>query len=324
MGGYGVRTVFLMVLMAGLLMVIGYAFGGTTWLIIFGVIAIAMNFFSFWKSDSIIRTAMGAQEVTPQQQPMLHRIVERAAVDAGLPKPKVYVVDTPVPNAFATGRSPNHAAVAATTGIMSILTERELAGVMAHELAHVKNRDTLWSTMVAMMASVVMLVAMLAKWSLMFALLFGGMGNNNSDGDGVGHIAAALVLAFVAPVIAGMIQMAVSRQREYGADEMGARQLARPARPRQRPDQAPGRQPGAAGAPRRRGDGDRRIRQSPLHRQPARRRPRQVVQQPPAHRRPRRAPPPTGPRNRPDFLAVGIDVSSARRQRQLWQALSLP
>ena len=223
MGGYGVRTVFLMVLMAGLLMVIGYAIGGTLWLTIFGVIAIAMNFFSFWKSDSIIRTAMGAQEVTPQQQPMLHRIVERAAVDAQLPKPKIYLVDTPVPNAFATGRSPNHAAVAATTGIMSILTERELAGVMAHELAHVKNRDTLWSTMVAMMASVVMLVAMLAKWSLMFALLFGGMGNNNSDGDGVGHIAAALVLAFVAPVIAGMIQMAVSRQREYGADEMGAR-----------------------------------------------------------------------------------------------------
>lgn len=223
MGGYGVRTVFLMVLMAGLLMVIGYAFGGTTWLIIFGVIAIAMNFFSYWKSDSIIRTAMGAQEVTAQQQPMLHRIVERAAVDAELPKPKIYVVDTPVPNAFATGRSPNHAAVAATTGIMSILTERELAGVMAHEMAHVKNRDTLWSTMVAMMASVIMLVAMLAKWSLMLAFLFGGMGGNNEQGGGVGHLAAMLVLAFVAPVIAGMIQMAVSRQREYGADEMGAR-----------------------------------------------------------------------------------------------------
>ena len=223
MRGYGVRTVFLMVLMAGLLMVIGYAIGGATWLIIFGVIAIAMNFFSYWKSDSIIRTAMGAQEVTPQQQPMLHRIVERASQDAGLPKPKVYVVDTPVPNAFATGRSPNHAAVAATTGIMNILTERELAGVFAHELAHVKNRDTLWSTMVAMMASVVMLVAMLAKWSLIMAFLFGGMGGQSEEGGGAGHLAAALVLAFVAPLIAGIIQMAVSRTREYSADEAGAR-----------------------------------------------------------------------------------------------------
>lgn len=222
MRGYGVRTVFLMVLMAGLMMVIGYALiGGTIGLIVFGVLAIAMNFFSFWFSDRIIRTAMGAQEVTPQQQPMLHRIVDRASQEAGMPKPKVYVVNTPVPNAFATGRSPNHAAVAATTGIMSMLTERELAGVFAHELAHVKNRDTLWSAMVAMMASVIMLAAMVAKWGLMFAFLFGGMGRDGENN--IGHLAGVLVLAVVAPIVASMIQMAVSRQREFSADDTGAR-----------------------------------------------------------------------------------------------------
>ena len=222
MRAYGVRTVFLLVLMAGLMMVVGYAIGGTLGLIIFGVLAIALNFFSFWFSDRVIRTAMGAKEVTAQQQPMLHRIIDRAAHEAGMPKPKVYVVDTPVPNAFATGRSPAHAAVAATTGIMNILTERELAGVFAHELAHVKNRDTLWSAMVAMMASVIMLAAMIAKFSLMMAFLFGGMGRGG-EGGGIGHLAGVLVLAIVAPIVASMIQMAVSRTREYSADDAGAR-----------------------------------------------------------------------------------------------------
>ena len=224
MNGYGVRTVFLMVLMAGLIMVAGQLIGGTPLLIIFGIFAIAMNFFAYWKSDSIIRTAMGAKEVTSREQPVLHRIVERAAVDAELPMPKVYIVDTPVPNAFATGRNPQNAAVAATTGIMSILTERELAGVMAHEMAHVKNRDTLWSTMVAMMASLVMLIAMVARFGLMFAFLFGGMGGRTDDqGGGIGHLAGTLALAIIAPIIAAMIQMAVSRQRELAADETGAR-----------------------------------------------------------------------------------------------------
>ena len=223
MGGYGVRTVFLMTLMAGLMMVIGLAAAGTIGLIVMGAFALLLNFISYWKSDSIIRTAMGAKEVSAAQAPQLHRIVERAAHDAQMPMPKVYIVETPVPNAFATGRNPQNAAVAATTGIMNILTERELAGVMAHELAHIRNRDTLWSTMVAMMASVIMMVAMLAKFSLFFAFMFGGVGGRDDQGGGAAHLAGALILAFVAPLIASMIQMAVSRTREFSADETGAR-----------------------------------------------------------------------------------------------------
>ena len=154
--------------------------------------------------------------------------MERAAREAGLPKPKVYVVDTPMPNAFATGRNPQNAAVAATTGIMGLLTEREISGVFAHELGHVKNRDTLINTVVAMLASAVMIIAMFAKWSLFFGLMFGGGQRGGGGSDHLANVAGTLVLAIVAPIVASMIQMAVSRTREYGADETGARNCRDP------------------------------------------------------------------------------------------------
>ena len=190
-------------------------------LAVFAVIAFALNIFAFWKSDSAVLKMMRAREVSPQEAPGLHRIVERAADQAGLPKPKVYVMDNPAPNAFATGRSPSHAAVAATTGIMGLLTERELSGVFAHELAHVKNRDTLINTIVAMMATTIMIIAMIARFSLFFGLMFAG-GGRGGRGD-LGQLAGVLALAILAPLVATLIRFAISRAREFSADETGAR-----------------------------------------------------------------------------------------------------
>lgn len=226
-GFNGVKTLFLIVLLSGLLLIIGQMVGGVVGLAIAGVLVFAMNIGSYWYSDKLILKTMNAHEVTPQQAPGLHRIVERAAREAGLPKPKVYVVDTPMPNAFATGRNPQNAAVAATTGIMGLLTEREISGVFAHELAHVKNRDTLINTVVAMLASTVMIIAMFAKWSLFFGLMFGG-GQRGGGSDQLANVAGTLVLAIFAPIVASMIQMAVSRAREYSADETGARNCRDP------------------------------------------------------------------------------------------------
>lgn len=219
-GRNGLRTLFLLVLLTGLLLIVGQLVGGLIGLAFAAVFAVALNFFSYWKSDTIVLKSMRAREVSEREAPELHRIVERAAVDAALPKPKVYLMDTPSPNAFATGRSPSKAAVAATTGILSLLTERELAGVFAHELAHVKNRDTLINTIVAMIASTIMIVAMFARWSLFFGMMFGARGRGSNQ---MAQLAGTLVLAIVAPLVAALIQMAVSRAREYGADEMGAR-----------------------------------------------------------------------------------------------------
>ena len=221
-GWNGLRTLVLIVLMTGLLLVVGQLVGGLTGLIVAAVFAVAMNFFSYWYSDKLILKTMHARAVSPADAPALHRVVERAARDAGLPKPKVYLVATLVPNAFATGRNPNNAAVAATTGILSLLTERELAGVFAHELGHVKNRDTLVNAIVAMMASTVMIIAMFAKWSLFFGMMFGGRGGARNS-QALAHLAGVLILAIVAPFIAALIQTAVSRAREYSADETGAR-----------------------------------------------------------------------------------------------------
>ena len=223
-GWNGLRTLVLIVLMTGLLLVVGQLVGGLTGLIVAAVFAVAMNFFSYWYLDKLILKTMHARAVSPADAPDLHRVVERAARDAGLPKPKVYLVATPVPNAFATGRNPNNAAVAATTGILSLLTERELAGVFAHELGHVKNRDTLINAIVAMMASTVMIIAMFAKWSLFFGMMFGFGGRGGArNSQALSHLAGVLILAIVAPLIAALIQTAVSRAREYSADETGAR-----------------------------------------------------------------------------------------------------
>jgi heat shock protein HtpX len=221
-GRNGLRTLFLLVLLTGVLLVVGQLVGGIVGLAFAAVFAVGLNFFSYWKSDTIVLKSMRAREVSERAAPRLHRIVERAAVEAGIPKPKVYIMDTPSPNAFATGRSPSKAAVAATSGIMSLLTERELAGVFAHELAHVKNRDTLINTIVAMIASTIMIIAMFARWSLFFGMMFGA-GRSGRGSDQMAQLAGTIVLAIVAPLVAALIQMAVSRSREYGADEMGAR-----------------------------------------------------------------------------------------------------
>ncbi|MDE2892971.1 MAG: M48 family metalloprotease [Chloroflexota bacterium] len=254
---YGLRTMFLVVLMAGLMMVVGLAVAGEIGLIIMAVIALGINLYSYYNSHSMVPKMMGGQLVTAQKAPQLYSIVERAACQAKMPfkpellsqftvehlearctghcrsgdcprhVPSVYIIDTPIPNAFATGRHPKHSAVAATTGVMSLLTQRELAGVMAHELAHVTNRDTLWSTIVASMAMVISAIAMIAQFALFMGFMFGGMGGRD-NGGGAGHLAGALIVAIIAPIIAGMIQMAVSRQRELKADDTGARRCGDP------------------------------------------------------------------------------------------------
>ncbi len=222
-GTNGVKTLFLIVLLSGLLLVAGMLMGGYVGLVIAAVIAFAMNIFAYWKSDSAVLKMMHAREVSLSEAPQLHRIVERAALEAKLPKPKVYIVQNPAPNAFATGRSPNHAAVAATTGIMGLLTERELAGVFAHELAHVKNRDTLINTIVAMLATAILLIAMVARFGLLFGLMFAGGGRDDRGGGGLGQIAGMLALAIIAPIVATLIKLAISRAREFSADATGAR-----------------------------------------------------------------------------------------------------
>ncbi|MCY3734078.1 MAG: M48 family metalloprotease [Chloroflexi bacterium] len=254
---YGLRTMVLVVLMAGPMMVVGLAVAGGPGLIIMAVIALGINLYSYYNSHSMVPKMMGGQLVTAREAPQLYSIVERAACQAKMPFkpellsqftvehlearctghcrsgdcprhiPSVYIIDTPIPNAFATGRHPKHSAVAATTGIMGLLTQREIAGVMAHELAHVTNRDTLWSTIVASMAMVISAIAMIAQFALFMGFMFGGMGGRD-NGGGAGHLAGALIVAIIAPIIAGMIQMAVSRQRELKADDTGARRCGDP------------------------------------------------------------------------------------------------
>ncbi|MDQ3855184.1 MAG: zinc metalloprotease HtpX [Chloroflexota bacterium] len=200
------------------MMLIGYLVGGSTGVVIAFVLALATNFFSYWNSDRIALAMAGAREVSPAEAPELHRLVEQLAFNARIPKPRVYIIDNPSPNAFATGRDPQHAAVAATTGIMRLLSYDELAGVMAHELAHIKSRDTLIQTVVATIAGTIMFVAQMAQ----FAALFGGFGRSDDD-EGSGNIIGLLVAVFVAPIAATLIQLAISRAREYSADELGAR-----------------------------------------------------------------------------------------------------
>ena len=176
------------------------------------IFSLVMNFGSYWYSDKIVLKMYHAREVTPAELPDLYSMVQRLAERAGLPVPKIYIVDTPMPNAFATGRDPKHAAVAVTTGIMGILNRTELEGVIAHELAHVKNRDTLIGTVAATIAGVITFLASMAQWSLIF-------GGNDEDG---GNPIGMLAMAILAPIAAMIIQMAISRGREFGADRDGA------------------------------------------------------------------------------------------------------
>jgi len=209
------KTTFLMALLTVLLVTLGGALGGQGGMAIAFVMAAGMNFFSYWFSDKMVLSMYGAREISEADDPRFYGIVRRLAQRAGLPMPKVYLIDTDTPNAFATGRNPQHAAVAATSGILRILTEDELAGVMAHELAHVKNRDILISTIAATFAGAITYMAHMAQ----FAAIFGG---RSSDDDEGGGIFGMILMAILAPIAAMLVQMAISRSREFGADAGGA------------------------------------------------------------------------------------------------------
>jgi heat shock protein HtpX len=207
------KTLLLMGVLTGLLGALGYLFlGGLPGLIIFVLLAGAFNFFAYWKSDSLALRMAGAREVSPEEAPRLHRIVEEVTSLTSLPKPKVYIVDNPSPNAFATGRNPQHAVVAATTGILSLLDDREMKGVIAHELGHVGNRDILIGAVAAMLAGAIAWVT----HSMMFGMMFGGRRNND-------NALLALAAIILMPIAASIVQLSISRTREYEADRTGAK-----------------------------------------------------------------------------------------------------
>lgn len=215
------KTAILLAALTGLFLLVGNALGGNGGMVFAFVLALVMNVGSYWFSDRIALAMAGAREVSYHDAPELHRIVDELAAYARLPKPKVYIVDTPTPNAFATGRDPQHSAVAVTTGIMRILSRDELAGVLAHELGHIKNRDTLIATIVATIAGTITMIASMARWALMFGGF--GRGQDDEDGGGIGELAGGLLMLILAPIAAMLIQLAISRAREYGADSAGAR-----------------------------------------------------------------------------------------------------
>lgn len=210
------KTTLLLGLLTGLLMWIGQLLGGTQGLVIGLVFAAVMNLGSFWFSDRIVLASYGAKELNEQDAPDLFRIVRELATAAHMPMPRVYLIPTDSPNAFATGRSPEHAAVAVTAGILRLLSHDELRGVLAHELSHVRNRDTLISAVAATLAGVIMMVSRMAQWGMMF----GGM--RRDDRDEGGGALQALAMIIVAPLAATIIQLAISRAREYQADATGA------------------------------------------------------------------------------------------------------
>jgi heat shock protein HtpX len=218
-----VKTVLLLGLLTGLLVMIGSALGGTSGMIIAFIFAIALNMGAWWFSDSIALKFSGAKEVSEAEAPQLHRMVAVLAERAKLPKPRVYMIDSPMPNAFATGRNPEKGVVAVTTGITQILTRDELSGVIAHELAHIKHRDTLISSIAATIGGAISMLADMAMWSM----IFGGFGGGD-DEDSPGGVVGGLLTLILAPIAALLIQMAISRSREFIADEGGARILGDP------------------------------------------------------------------------------------------------
>lgn len=214
-----VKTVFLLVLLSSLLIGIGYLVAGPFGAIFAFVISLAMNIGSYWFSDKLALKMTGAREVTPAEEPRLHEMIDRVTSMAGMPKPRVYIIQNDSPNAFATGRNEKHAAVAVTAGIMRILDERELEAVIGHELGHIKNKDILVNAIVATVATAISFIATMLQWSL----IFGGFGGRDRNGGGILGILAILATIIFAPIAAGIIRFAISRQRELGADDYGAR-----------------------------------------------------------------------------------------------------
>ena len=217
------KTTLLLSLLTVLMVLMGSALGGKAGMITAFVMALGMNFFSYWFSDKIVLKMYGAHEIGEHDHPAFYGMVRRLAIQAGLPMPKVYIIPSDSPNAFATGRNPQHAAVAATEGILRILSPDELEGVMAHELAHVQNRDILVGTIAATFAGAISMIGSMLQWGAML-----GAGRNDDEEGGAGGLIGSLVMAIIAPMAAMLIQMAVSRSREYLADETGARICGRP------------------------------------------------------------------------------------------------
>lgn len=216
------KVTLLLAALTGLFIFIGSMLGGQTGMLIAFGLAVLMNMGAWWFSDKLALKMSGAHEVSPAEAPELHRLVEQLAERAKLPKPAVYLIDSDAPNAFATGRSPSKSAVAVTSGIMRLLNRAELAGVIAHELAHIKNRDTLISSVAATIAGAITMLADMATW----AMIFGGFGGSEDEEEGgLSELAGSLVFIIVAPLAAMLIQLAISRSREFSADATGARIL---------------------------------------------------------------------------------------------------
>jgi len=217
------KTALLLTAMTLLLMVAGRALGGQRGMLMALVLAAVMNFISYFFSDKIALAMYRAQPISRDDLPRVYNIVERLAQKVGLPMPKVYLIPNDSPNAFATGRNPNHASVAVTQGILGLLNDEELEGVLAHELGHVRNRDILISSVAATIAGAITYLASIARWGM----IFGGYGGNRDDRRGGGAIGAILMM-FLAPIAASLIQLAVSRSREYSADDTGAHWTGNP------------------------------------------------------------------------------------------------
>src|SRR6516165_872984 len=216
------KTIVLMVGLTVLLVSIGGALGGRQGMMFAFIFALGTNMISYWFSDKIVLRMYNAQEVTEAQAPMLWGVTHDLALKMNMPMPKVYIIPSDAPNAFATGRNPKHAAVAATEGILRLLTREELEGVMAHELGHVRNRDILIGTIAATIAGAISMLAHMAQW----AMIFGG--GRRDDREGGGGFLGQLLMIIIAPIAAGLIQMAISRSREYQADASGARLCGNP------------------------------------------------------------------------------------------------
>lgn len=217
------KTGILMAALTGVFLVAGQAMGGQSGMTFALVMAVAMNFFAYWFSDKMALAMSRAREVSANEAPDLHHMVQFLASRAELPKPRVYIINDHTPNAFATGRNPQHAAVAVTSGLMQLLSRDELEGVLAHELAHIKNRDILISSIAAVMAGAISYLASMAQW----AMLFGGFRGDDEEGGG-GNMLSGLVMMIIAPLAATIIQLAISRSREFQADATGAGICGRP------------------------------------------------------------------------------------------------
>jgi len=211
------KVFLLMGLLSVILVLIGNAVGGSSGAMLFFLISLAMNFFSYYYSDKVAIKMTGSQPVSEEEAPQLYAIVRQLSQRAGIPMPRIYITPSPQPNAFATGRNPSNSAIAVTEGLLQILNKEELAGVLAHEIAHIKNRDVLIGTVAATFAGAISMIANVIQWGAMF-----GMGRSDEEGGG-GSLLGGLLLAIIAPIAAMIIQMSISRSREYTADESGAR-----------------------------------------------------------------------------------------------------